>query len=187
MEKLKFKEIIETKRLIIRKYQQKRHEEIFNIIESERKRLEEFLPWTDLIKAPEDELKFIRQSFALWKKGTTFNLMLISKDTNEFVGGIGIFNIKMKSESCEIGYWLAKEYEGKGLISEAVMALENYLFEIGFYRIEIRCSKHNSRSCNIPKKLGYTQDGILRKDYIENDGVRSDTVIFSKIKDDLKK
>jgi ribosomal-protein-serine acetyltransferase len=63
-----------------------------------------------------------------------------------------------------IGYWLAQEYNGKGIMSESVKDL----IEVGFIyyslnRVEIRCAVDNHKSRAIPEHLGFQQEGIIRQ------------------------
>lgn len=77
------------------------------------------------------------------------------------------------------------QYEGKGLMSAAVSALEKTCFEIGFNRVEIRCSSLNLNSAGVPKRLGYKLDGTLRQDSLEK-GKYRDTLVFSKLKTEIQ-
>ena len=62
-----------------------------------------------------------------------------------------------------IGYWLGKEYQGKGLITESCRLLINYAFdEYNLNRVEIRCATGNSKSCAIPERIGLTMEGVIR-------------------------
>jgi RimJ/RimL family protein N-acetyltransferase len=92
-----------------------------------------------------------------------------------------VHTISWTHESCEIGYWIAKEFEGRGYISETVKLLEDTLFQLGFHRIEIRCSSTNQRSAAVPKRLGYRHEGTLiahQKEF----GQWRDTLIFAKLR-----
>jgi ribosomal-protein-serine acetyltransferase len=63
----------------------------------------------------------------------------------------------------EIGYWLGESFQGKGLMTKACKTLITYAFaELGLNKVEIHCATENIRSCAIPKRLGFTQEGILR-------------------------
>jgi ribosomal-protein-serine acetyltransferase len=63
-----------------------------------------------------------------------------------------------------IGYWLGESFQGKGLMTGACRALLDYLFfELKLHRVEIRCAIGNARSCAVPKRLGFTKEGVLRQ------------------------
>ena len=49
-------------------------------------------------------------------------------------------------------------------MTEACRAMLNYGFDVlGLNKIEIRCATGNTRSCAIPRRLGFTQEGIIRQ------------------------
>ncbi|MBN2657392.1 MAG: GNAT family N-acetyltransferase [Spirochaetales bacterium] len=81
------------------------------------------------------------------------------------MGNVGAFDFNWNNETCEIGYWILGQFEGKGYMSEAVAVLEKALFETGFHRIIIRCDEENILSGNIPRRLGYTREGTMRDCY----------------------
>jgi ribosomal-protein-serine acetyltransferase len=80
------------------------------------------------------------------------------------VGGLVCHAIHWESRKTEIGYWLAAEAVGKGLATQAARAALDYLFrELKLNRVEILCAVDNERSQAIPKRLGFTQEGVLRQ------------------------
>jgi RimJ/RimL family protein N-acetyltransferase len=67
--------------------------------------------------------------------------------------------------SFEIGYWIHKDLEGQGLVTEAVHAITRYAFnQLQAKRVEIRCEADNVRSRAVAERLGFERDGILRHD-----------------------
>lgn len=65
------------------------------------------------------------------------------------------------ADRVEIGYWLRQDYNGSGLVTEAVTALLNIAQSVPqFQHFEIRCDPRNSRSVNIPRRLGFELDSM---------------------------
>jgi hypothetical protein len=60
----------------------------------------------------------------LWNKGENYAYSIVLNDTNKAIGSIDIHNIDLNNYSAEIGYWLAKDYNGNGYMSEAVKFIE---------------------------------------------------------------
>jgi RimJ/RimL family protein N-acetyltransferase len=57
-----------------------------------------------------------------------------------------------------------KGYLNQGLATEASAALTKVAFEIDrVQRVEIHCDPSNVRSAAVPRKLGFTHDGTLRR------------------------
>ena len=78
------------------------------------------------------------------------------------MGNLGVHTIAWESRCCELGYWILGDFEGRGYMSEAIIALESVLFELGFQCLEIRCDALNQRSAKLPQRLGYTLEATLR-------------------------
>jgi len=88
------------------------------------------------------------------------------RDKNKKLIGVGGFQMKYKrnSKKDEIGYWLARPFWNKGIMTKVV----NKLCEIGFKkfgltRIEATVFIHNNASCRVLEKAGFKLDGIFRK------------------------
>lgn len=163
MEKRYLQESIEGKKVILKKYEIGLAQKMFEFICKDRERLSRYLPWAPHIKSVDDEIKFIEESLAAWKQYLSANYSIFSKFDMEYLGNVSAFNFDWTNESCEIGYWILGDYEGKGFIRDAVDMLENELLLVGFNRIVIMCEKENQRSGCIPKSLGYVLEGELRE------------------------
>ena len=181
MERNKFPELIASPRLELRKHVAELAETMFRYVDQDRERLRAFLPWVDMTLTVEDEAAYIKVSHATWDKGTLFDYGIFERETGTYVGNVGIHNIAWAHDRCEFGYWILGRFEGKGYISEAVEALEKVCFGLGFHRLEIRCSSRNQRSAAVPRRLGYSLDGTLKEDTIEQGSYR-DTLVFGKLK-----
>jgi len=155
--------------------------QMFNYICEDRERLSRFLPWPQHIKTVEDEVEFIRKSADGWEKHEIANFGIFRNEDKEYMGNIGIFNLDMNNESCEIGYWILGKFEGKGYIRDSVRILEREIFAIGFNRIVIMCEVENKRSKMIPKSLGYFFEGVLRE-YKKENGKYVGREVYSKLK-----
>ena len=161
-------------------------EEMFNVIHRNREQLAEFLPWPDKIKSVQDQVSYIKMSNESWKQKALFDYGIYQLTDQRFIGNISAHSIDWRNSRCELGYWIVKEFAGKGLISEAVQLIEAECFRLGFHRIEIRCSSRNEKSAIVALRNKYILEGYLKDETIEN-GEYRDTFIFAKRAADLLK
>jgi ribosomal-protein-serine acetyltransferase len=64
--------------------------------------------------------------------------------------------------SGDIGYWIDRDYEGRGIVSRAARALVSTTFdELGLTKVELRTSVANARSRALAERLGFSFEGIL--------------------------
>ena len=86
------------------------------------------------------------------------------------VGMCDLSKIVPAVRKAEIGYWIAKEYEGKGIVTQSARGLIDHAFgTMKLNRLALKF-KHvsneyeNDRSRRVAERLGFTQEGILRQD-----------------------
>ena len=180
MDKKAFPERIESERLALRKHDLALAKTMFRYVDTDRDRLRVFLPWVDPTKTVEDIRGYIQRTQDGRKDGTLIDYGMFDPVSRVYLGNAGVHAIQWNHECCELGYWILGQFEGKGYVSEAVRLLERTCFDLDFHRVEIRCSSHNERSAAIPRRLGYTLDGVLRENAIEFDHYR-DTLVFGKL------
>lgn len=174
-------EIIKSERVTLKKHRLELADQMFSFVDRDRLRLREFLPWVDYVSTVQHEIDYIQTTHNRWDEFKHYDFGIYRNSDDQYMGNVGIHGIAWTDNRCEIGYWILGDYEGQGFMSEAVTALEKVCFEMGFHRVEIRCSSFNSKSAQVPRRCGYILDGILKQDVIENDNYR-DTLIFGKLK-----
>jgi ribosomal-protein-alanine N-acetyltransferase len=98
------------------------------------------------------------------------------------VGGIGfVLQGDVERVSAEIGYWLGERFWGRGIVTEALMAVTRYAMEEHqLTRLFALPFAHNSSSCRVLEKAGYTLEGRLRRSAIK-DGVLVDQLQYGYI------
>lgn len=137
-------------------------EELFLLTEDNREHLRAFLPWVDATQNVGDTRAFIASTSCDSVYSGKFALALIWEQ--KIVGMIDFHNGDHKNKSLEIGYWLSKSYNGKGLMTLACKSLIDYAFrETDANRIIVRCAVNNPKSQAIPNRLGLIQEGIERE------------------------
>jgi hypothetical protein len=186
MKAVKFPVTIETKRLVLRKHSLKIAETMFEALDSDRKRLQEFLLFVPHTKTLKDQKAFLRRAAKMWRRGELFDFGIYERKSGQFMGNIGVHTIAWHHDRCELGYWLKSAFEGYGYVTEAVTELTRICFASGLKRVEIRCSPENIRSAAVAERCGFKLEGHLTKDRVVN-GRRHDTLVYGRIKAPVRK
>ncbi len=142
--------------------------------------LRPWMPWARFEPQPlETRVQRLRVRRAGFDTDQEYAYAILTPDEREVVGGIGLHR-GVGEGALELGYWIHVRHAGRGYATEATAALTRAAFEInGVERMEIRCDPGNERSAAIPRKLGYTQDGMLRANVPGVDGRMRDTLVWS--------
>jgi len=145
----------------LRPYEQGDAEELFALTDANREHLRAWLPWVDATRSARDTRVFIRQVNERGKAGEEFGYGILYRE--KLVGAIAL-RIDRDAQEAEIGYWLAADAQGQGIITRASAALTGYAFgELGMHRVAILCAVGNARSAAVPERLGFTMEGVLRE------------------------
>jgi len=137
-------------------------DELFALIDLNRSYLRRWLPEWDVQKTLDDCKSVIKSSLEQLAANGGFTLDIWWQ--GRLAGIIGAGNIDWENRSTTIGYWLGESYQGRGLMTGACRALVDYLFsELKLHRLEIRCATSNPKSCGVPKRLGFSKEGVLRQ------------------------
>jgi ribosomal-protein-serine acetyltransferase len=156
--------------------------ETFALINTNRLHLREWLPWVDNMRTADIFNSYIEKTKIEQTAGTDWAWIIYCN--NVIAGRIGLHHIDHQTKTGAIGYWLAKAFEGKGVITKACKAVLHFGFtELGLERIEIKCATENYKSKAVPERLGFTQDGILPQAEFVNDKI-FDIYVYALLKKD---
>lgn len=104
-------------------------------------------------------------------------------DDNQLAGVISLsFQQDIYRHSAEIGYWLGKDFCGRGLMSEAVNIVCNVAFaEMNLIRIFAGVFENNPASRKVLLNNGFEEEGIRRKAVLKNKTLLDD-YLMAKLK-----
>lgn len=118
-------------------------------------------------------------------KNDTFAFAIVVN--SKVIGSIGVFRQgNIHRLTAELGYYISEEYWGKGIMTEAVKQICQYVFE----KSDIVCIyaepfAYNTASCKVLEKAGFQYEGTLRGNAIKN-GKIIDMKMYSLLKTDLQ-
>lgn len=178
-------EKIETKDLILRKFKIDDAEEMFNNWAKDPDNVK-FLSW-QAHKNIDITKKVLSEWVESYKKDETYRWGIVLKENGQLIGGIDMVLLFDNIDCCEIGYVLSKKYWNRGLMTEALKSVINYLFKkANFNRIQLRHHVDNEASGRVMQKAGLQFEGILREADKTNTGQFCDTAIYSILKRDQR-
>lgn len=103
---------------------------------------------------------------------------------NKVIGSIGAFRqVNIHKQTAELGYYIAEEYWGRGIMTEAVKQLCEYVFsKSDIIRIYAEPFAFNTASCRVLEKAGFQYEGTLRNNAVKNGKIIS-MKMYSILKD----
>ncbi len=179
---------IESERLVIRCYNPK---DALFLQKSVQESVDHLRPWMPWVKDEPEELKIkierLRMFRAKFDLSENYIYGVFDLNETELVGGTRL-HPRVGSNAFEIGYWINVNHVNKGYAIEISAALTKVAFEIeNVKRVEIHCDPNNFNSIAIPKKLGYVYEATLRGRTEIIEGVPSDSMIWSILREEYLK
>jgi ribosomal-protein-serine acetyltransferase len=135
--------------------------EAFAVVDAERERLREWLPWVDATVDLTVERDFLHSIEVVNTSGAGLHATI--RLDGEFAGLVGL-RINAIHRSAEIGYWLTARCAGRGVMTRAVAALFDAGFgDLSMHRLELLAAVGNRRSRAIAERLGMSFEGVRRE------------------------
>ena len=89
---------------------------------------------------------------------------------DKVIGSIGVFRQQnIHRQTAEMGYYIAEEHWGKGIMTDAVKQICEYVFKNSdILRIYAEPFAYNTGSCRVLEKAGFQYEGTLRNNAVKN-------------------
>jgi len=160
-------------------------EPLFDLVDANRKHLKPWMPWVDATATVADERKFIEMMLTKQAKGEVFIATIVVD--GEVAGMIDVHNISDARHNGEIGYWLAQDYVGKGVMTKALERVEEIAFtELDLHKLNLCADVANQRSRAVAERRQYHLDATLPENILIN-GQYKDEVVYSITVDEWSK
>lgn len=161
---------LETDRLVLRRAVMADAEPMFANWASDPE-VTKFLTWQT-----HSSLDVSKQVLESWVKGSEqenfYQWMIELKELGQPIGSISVVDMNDRVGKAEIGYCLGVAWWHKGIMSEALQAVMDYLFdEVGFNRLEARHDPRNPHSGGVMRKCGMIYEGTSRQADRNNQGL----------------
>ncbi|MBR9689304.1 MAG: GNAT family N-acetyltransferase [Candidatus Altiarchaeota archaeon] len=129
-------------------------------------RFREISRWTKNIPYPyprNGAEKFIQKKQREFASGKSYNFGIILNETDKLIGSIGLGDIKPIEKKTFIGYWLSKDFWGRGIMTEAVNLVLDFGFnQLKLHKISAGIFSVNTGSKRVLEKCGFKREGLLR-------------------------
>ncbi|WP_334187630.1 GNAT family N-acetyltransferase [Noviherbaspirillum sp.] len=107
----------------------------------------------------------LAEMFVSWHAaGSGFRWGLERRDDGRLIGTCGLFRWNKSWCNCVIGYEIAPDCSGQGLMLEAVQAILDYGFnDMGLHRVQAETHPDNFPSIKLAERLGFRFEGVHRE------------------------
>jgi len=181
-------EQLDGPRVRVRPYRTDDAQALWEAVDESREHLGPWLPWPSKYTSPSDARVTIAGAQARWLLREDLMIGVFDVVGGRLLGGSGLHRIDWNIRTFEIGYWLRRSAEGHGYMAEAVQLLTRMAFgTLAANRVEIRMDARNTRSEQIPKRLGFIHEGTLRNNIPDADNQPRDTHVYALIPSDYQR
>ena len=161
---------IETSRLILRRAVREDAEPMFRNWASDPE-VTKYLTWPAHSSIAVSEM-VIGSWLQEYEKESYYQWMIVLKELDEPIGSISVVRQNDRVEEAEIGYCIGSQWWHKGIMTEALSAVIEYLFtEVGMNRVAARHDPNNPHSGGVMRKCGMKYEGAHRASDRNNQGI----------------
>ncbi|TJY35944.1 GNAT family N-acetyltransferase [Pontimicrobium aquaticum] len=175
--------MLEFENYIIRPLVLEDLDEFFNLIETNRERLNDFFAGiVSKTKNIEATRVFLKEVIKKQESKQYFAFVVVDNTTNKLMAFIDLKNIDWTIPKTEIGCFTDKKISGKGITTKAIKTFLDYSFNhFKFKKIYLRTHHSNKAAQTLAEKCGFELEGIIRMDYKTTSGKIIDLMYYGLI------
>lgn len=87
---------------------------------------------------------------------------VIERSSGEFIGDLAVSGLNPDNRSCGFRISLVEAAVGRGLGTEAIRLMLDYVFGLGIHRIDLEVYDFNPRARHVYEKVGFIYEGTQR-------------------------
>ena len=118
------------------------------------------------------------------REGSLLHLVIADRVTDAYLGEMML--ALGEHRVAELGCCLAPAARGRGIATEALVALTDWAFaELGLGRVQVFVAPENVPALSLAERTGFRREGVLRSYWEHGDG-RLDVIVLARVRDDAK-
>ena len=129
--------------------------------------------WTLYIPYPyphDGAVKFIKRAKYNLQRQKACTFGIVPVESNRAAGVVDLMDINRADQKAELGYWLGRNYWGRGIMTEAVGLILDFGFNhLNLHRISAEIFEPNLASQKVLEKSGFVREGLAREARFKHD------------------
>lgn len=169
---------LRTPRLLLRQIMETDAAALFSLRSDER-----VMRYFDapMMQSEEEACAFLAKSQASFEEGGGILWAISLLEDAAMIGTITIWRIDKTHFRGEMGYLLHPDFQGKGLMSEAMQAVLRYGYDtLNLHSMEANVNPNNQASITLLERNGFVREAYFRENYFFN-GKFLDTAVYSRL------
>jgi RimJ/RimL family protein N-acetyltransferase len=144
----------------------------------------QYQSWEDYTNQDGEEFLSVMASQDFNVPGTWFQIALQEKSSGALIGDLAVHTLEPDGAQVEIGFTLARSFQGKGFASEAIARLLDLLFlELNKHRVIAICDAQNTSAASLLERLHFRREAHMIQN-IWFKGAWGDEFQFAMLKDE---
>lgn len=133
-------------------------------------------------KSPEESKEILTDWINGYSNNKTYNWAI--EYSGKVIGNLALSGYDKETVCHHLGWQIDSPYWNKGIMTEAVKAVLDYLFNAGFEKIGACCNSKNIGSSRVMQKAGMTKDFTIKNVVYKKDGTLYDREVYSITKEE---
>lgn len=173
-----------THEISIRLVEYKDVEPLYDLVLHNADRLRDSFPKTlDFFRSIEEAEKRVALLIENARDNRSYLFVVSLVGSEDIIGVLIIKEIDRRAMKAELAYYISKEYEGMGIITQGLKLLTQFAFsEAGLRKVYARVFPYNLSSKRVLLKNGFKLEGVLRKDFRNGFGELCDIEYYGLLK-----
>lgn len=158
---------LETERLYLKPYDLSYADAVYDVVK--QKEIADtmiMIPHPYPRESVEQWITYLQDSFI---SGTAYEFAVFLKENGRYIGNCGFVSVSHPHQRAEVGYFIDRDYWGRGYATEACAEMLAYGFRYHqFNRISGRCMTRNTASRTVMEKCGMAFEGRHEQEFLKN-------------------
>ena len=138
------------------------------LVQNNSDHLQNYLPAVLQLASLDDARAYLERASERTASGETREWHIFSGTA--LCGSIRLKEIDDDDRKAKMAYYLAQQFQGRGIASASVRAVLVYAFgELRLNRVDLQCAAANHASMALAERLGFRHEGVLRQGELLND------------------
>ena len=136
---------------------------MWSAVQSCRAYLEPWLPWVPFQTDAHSCFQYAEASMSDWDYGRALRFAIRERPARRFLGVVSLEGLQHLNLTGDLGYWLRKDANGRGLMTEAASAVLVWSYRVlGAHRVRVAAATDNHGSLAVIRRLNFRFEGVAR-------------------------